>query len=118
MSHPSLRRRTFFEDERPPAVAWHGFSRNRPDWSPESRWLAMHLLPVDGDDDIFLVANGHGEPHEFELPLLGPGKSWRLAVDTMREPPEDIAEPGEEAALPRQEAYGVGPRSVVVLVGR
>jgi glycogen operon protein len=118
MSHPSLRRRTFFEDDRAPAVAWHGFSRNRPDWSPESRSLAMHLLPVEGDDDIFLIANAHGEPHEFELPPLGPGKSWHLAVDTTHEPPEDIAEPGREAALARQDSYGVGPRSVVVLVGR
>jgi isoamylase len=117
-SHPSLRRRTFFEDEAAPAVAWHGFKRNQPDFSAESRWLAMHLLPFEGDDDIFLLANAHWLPHEFELPLLGPQKSWRLAVDTARDPPADIAEPGREAALPRQDAYPVGPRSVVVLVGR
>jgi glycogen operon protein len=118
MSHPSLRRRRFFEDEDPPPLTWHGLKRNRPDWSPESRWLAMHLLPRDGDDDIYLITNGHWEPQEFELPLLGPGKSWRLSLDTMREPPEDIAEPGQEAVLPRQSAYPVGPRAVVVLVGR
>ncbi len=118
MSHPSLRRRRFFEDEDPPAVVWHGLKRNRPDWSPESRWLAMHLLARDGDDDIFLIANAHWEPHEFELPPLGPEKSWRLSLDTAREPPQDIAEPGEEALLPRQDVYMVGSRTVVVLVGR
>src|SRR6185436_2170530 len=43
-AHPSLRRRTFFEDAGvgPPVVAWHGTRLEEPDWGSESRVLAMH----------------------------------------------------------------------------
>jgi isoamylase len=119
-AHPSLRRRTFFEDAGagPPVVAWHGTRLGKPDWGGDSRGLAMHLLANDGDDDIYLVANAHWEPHAFELPRLPPGRSWWRFVDTSREPPEDAAEPGAEAVMSSQRSYRVGPRSTVVLVGR
>jgi glycogen operon protein len=118
--HPSLRRRTFFEEGNsgPPSVAWHGMKLGKPDWESSSRVLAMHLPPVGGDDDIHLIANAHWEPHVFELPRLPPGKSWRRFVDTQREPPEDAAEPDAEPVLPTQRSYAAGPRSTVVLVGR
>ncbi len=118
-AHPSLRRRTFFEDDpRGPGVAWHGWKLGKIDFGSESRSLAMHLLARDGDDDIYLAANAHWEPHAFELPRLAPGKCWRRFVDTGREPPEDVAEPGAEPVLRAQRAYPVGPRSTVVLLGR
>ncbi len=78
----------------------------------------MHLLPVGGDDDIYVIANAHWEPHVFELPRLPPGKSWRRFVDTRVEPPEDAAEPDAEPVLPAQGSYAADPRSTVVLVGR
>ncbi len=119
-AHPSLRRRKFFEDANggAPAVAWHGLKLGKPDLEWTSRSLAMHLLPANGDDDIYLIANAHWEPHVFELPPLPAGRSWRRFVDTEREPPEDAAEPGEEPALQAQRSYPAGPRSTVVLVGR
>jgi glycogen operon protein len=119
-AHPSLRRRTFFEDAGagPPVVAWHGARLGKPDWEGDSRALAMHLLANDGDDDIYLIANAHWEPHAFELPRLPPGRSWWRFVDTGLEPPNDAAEPGAEDVLSAQRSYRVGPRSTVVLVGR
>jgi glycogen operon protein len=119
-AHPALRRETFFEDERtgPPPVVWHGPRRGKPDWTPESRAVALHLLRSRVDEDIYVAANAHWEPRSFELPFLGPGRRWRLFVDTSRESPDDIAEPGSEAPLPPAPAYRLGPRSVVVLVGR
>jgi isoamylase len=119
-AHPSLRRRTFFEDANggPPAVAWHGMKLGQPDLEWSSRTVAMHLLTPNGDDDIYLIANAHWETHVFELPRLPSGRSWRRFVDTEREPPEDVAEPGKEPALRAQRSYTVGPRSTVVLVGR
>ncbi len=117
--HPSLRRRTFFEDDpRGPGVAWHGFKLGKIDFTPESRSLAMHLLARDADDDIYLAANAHWEPHSFELPRLAAGKSWRRFVDTSLEAPGDAAEPGAEAVLRAQKSYSVGPRTTIVLVGR
>jgi glycogen operon protein len=118
--HPSLRRRRFFEDGAvgPPEVSWHGARRDHPDWSAASRALAMHLRAGNSDEDIYLAANAHDEAHDFELPPLPGGKQWRRFVDTLREPPEDAREPGAEPVVERQKSYRVGPRTVVVLVGR
>jgi isoamylase len=117
-AHPSLRRRTFFEDEPEPAVAWHGTRLGEPDWSDESRTLGMHLLGSNGDEPIYLFANAHWEPCPFELPRPGAGRRWRRFVDTTLGPPEDALEPGAEKALPSGRTYAAGPRSVVVLVAR
>ncbi len=116
-AHPSLRRRTFFEDEAKPPVAWHGTKLGKPDWTGESRTLAMHLLAANGDEPIFLIANAHWEAKWFELPRLPLGTSWRRFVDTSLPPGEDALEPGAEAPVATGR-YGAGPRSVVVLVGR
>jgi len=117
-AHRSLRRRSFFEDERRPAVAWHGTRLGRPDWSAEARVLAMQILPTALDETIYLAANACWEPRRFELPRLSPGKSWRRFVDTGLPPGEDALEPGAEAPVADARIRLVGPRSVVVLVGR
>jgi hypothetical protein len=92
---------------------WH------PDWSHESRALAMHAYEATGEmpDHAYVIANAHWEPHDFALPAVV-GRRWHLAVDTMQEPPADIAEPGAELRLPESERIADGPRSVVVLVAR
>jgi glycogen operon protein len=117
-AHRSLRRRTFFEDDARPGVAWHGPRLGRPDWSAESRVLAMQVLPTSSDETIYLAANAHWEPKAFELPKLPAGKSWRRFVDTSLPPGDDALEPGAEAPLASQRSCALGPRSVVVLVGR
>jgi glycogen operon protein len=117
-AHPSLRRRTFFEDEAKPPVAWHGARLGRPDWEPESRCLGMHLLPANGDEPIYLFANAHWEARPFDLPRLTAGRTWRRFVDTSLGPGEDALEPGNEAPLASPRSCVAGPRSVVVLVGR
>jgi glycogen operon protein len=116
-AHPTLRRRIFFEDEVRPKVVWHGTWLGKPDWSGESRVLAMQLLPDSGDDALYLAANAHWEAKSFELPRLAAGKSWRRFVDTSLAPGEDALEPGSEAPVIAAR-YAAGPRSVVVLVGR
>ena len=59
-----------------------------------------------------------GSREAFELPRLPPGRAWRRFLDTSLPPGEDALEPGSEAPLPSERSYAVGPRSVVVLVGR
>jgi glycogen operon protein len=117
-AHPSLRRRTFFEDEAKPPVAWHGAKLGKPDWDDESRGLGMYLLAANGDEPIYLFANAHWEPRTFELPRLPAGQAWRRFVDTSLEPDENALEPGSEAPVASPRSYVAGPRSVVVLVGR
>ena len=119
--HPVLRREAFEPGEGAGAVrvAWHGVELDAPDWSWESRSLAMHLQQADGAgaDHIYLIANAHWEGHEFRLPRPS-DQRWHCFVDTSHAPPHDIADPGREGALADQDRYAVGPRSVVVLVGR
>ena len=117
-AHPSLRRRTFFEDEANPPLAWHGARLGRPDWDGESRALGMQLTGADGDDPIYVFANAHWLASRFELPKLPPGKTWRRFVDTTLDAGADVLEPGSESVLESGRSYGAGPRSVVVLVAR
>jgi isoamylase len=117
-AHASLRRRSFFEDEARPAVAWHGAKPGKPDWTPESRSLAMQILPAPNDETICVIAHAHWEPKAFQLPRLPPGKSWRRFLDTSLPPGDDALEPGAEVPVTSDRSYAVGPRSVVVLVGR
>lgn len=120
-AHLLLRREDFDLDEagRSVHIAWHGVELGKPDWSWESRSLAMHLHATYGGeaDDLYVIANAHWEGHVFELPHLG-GRRWCRFVDTTQVSPHDIAEPGAEEVLADQGRYVVGPRSVVVLVGR
>lgn len=120
-AHPVLRRGSFDTSgiEDVPRVDWHGVALWHPDWSDESRTLAMHAYEATGEtpDHVYVIANAHWEPHDFALPAVV-GRRWHLAVDTMQEPPADIAEPGAELRLPEAERVAVGPRSVVVLVAR
>jgi isoamylase len=117
-AHPSLRRRSFFEDDARGPVAWHGRKLGKPDWSEESRVVGMHLTGADGDEPIYLFANAHWERCAFELPRLATGRAWRRFVDTSLGPGEDALEPGREAPLGPGRTYAAGPRSIVVLVAR
>ncbi|MGF1425306.1 glycogen debranching protein GlgX [Kitasatospora sp. LaBMicrA B282] len=95
-------------------VGWHGVRAGAPDWSDQSRLLAM-TRAGDGEQ-LYLAANSHWEPHELELPPAGPGASWHLALDTAATAPHDIHLPGEEPRLADQDRYRIGPRSTVVLI--
>lgn len=117
--HPILRLRNFIENNasHSGAITWHGVKLNQPDWSWDSRSLAMHLKK-EQEEDIFLIANAHWESHLFELPWLGIRRRWCRVIDTFLESPFDITEEGTESNLRHQNFYKVGPRTVVVLISK
>ena len=119
--HAILRRGTFSARHEPdaPQIDFHGVKLHEPDWSWESRTLAMHMhgRPDHRMEHLYLIANAHWEGHEFELPVL-PGWEWMLRVDTNREAPLDIVEPSRAESMAGARTYRAGPRSVVVLVGK
>jgi glycogen operon protein len=102
-------------------LSWHGVLAWQPDWSPESRLIAMLRSSVaspEGDPFLYAVFNAHWEPHDVEIPELPPGFSWYRGIDTASPAGSDTAPPGAESRLGEQARYEVGPRSCVVLVGR
>jgi glycogen operon protein len=120
-NHPLLRTTSYRsltgKDAR--KIEWNGVSLGHPDWSYESRSLAMHLSELyDGgnEDHIYFIANSHWETHEFELPNTG--LHWRRFVDTSLDTPDDVTDLGSEQPLVDNHHYRVGPRSTVVLIGR
>jgi isoamylase len=95
-------------------VRWYGVGPAA-DLGHDSHTLAycLHGGAVGGRD-LYVVINSYTEPLTFRIQEGLPG-AWRRAIDTARESPCDIAEPGAEEVVPGTE-YEVQPRSVVVLV--
>jgi glycogen operon protein len=56
--------------------------------------------------------------HGFELPQLPEGMAWHVFANTGMESPADITEPGKEPLIDSQQEILVGPRSIIVLVGK
>jgi isoamylase len=108
-SHACIGRPIFWRED----VSWHG-PDGPVDLGYESRCLAYRLrgAPV-GDDDLYVMINGHWEDRSFTVPAEQ-RSGWRRVVDTARPSPEDIVEPGHEPTLVTV-SYLVSARSVVVL---
>jgi glycogen operon protein len=96
---------------------WHGCKLDTPDWSHESRVLAMHVAG-SSDRHIYLIANAYWEARGFDLPVLPRSLSWYRLVDTFRLSPHDIYPEEDAPPLLVHHGYEVGPRSIVVLVSR
>jgi glycogen operon protein len=118
-AHELLRHDSFMvRDGLGPEISWHGFRLGEPDWSDESRSLAMHLSGNTRQgraDDIYLIANAHWEARDFSLPALD-RLSWCRFVDTARGGDDAIIEPDALSPVTVPFRYRVGGRSVVVLV--
>ena len=108
-AHPSIGRATFWRED----ITWYG--ANGPvDLGSESRRLAYWLRGSSvGDDDLYVMINGHWEDHDFTV-LEGRAPEWRRVVDTARPSPEDIVEPDAESKLKSPDCL-VRARSIVVL---
>lgn len=119
-THAAMRRISFAPMPCCAQVAWHGVKLGQPDWSWNSRSLAMHRWATDergAEDHVYFIANAHWDQHVFELPAL-PGRRWHRFIDTMFDSPADIAESSEGGTPVTGDHYEVGPRSAVILESR
>jgi glycogen operon protein len=119
-THAAMRRISFAPMPCCAQVAWHGVKLGEPDWSSNSRSLAMHRWATDergGEDHVYFIANAHWDPQVFDLPTL-PSSRWYRFVDTMLDSPDDIAESNESGTPVTGGQYEMGPRSVVILESR
>jgi glycogen operon protein len=128
-AHPVLRNRTHLRNQDYvgsgyPDISWHGVRAWHPDWSGYNLTLAFMLCGKHAhngrtqDNNIYVVMNMHWEAHQFEIPQLPQDVQWHVFANTSATPPEDIWEPGREPRLTDQQQFLVGPRSVVILVGK
>ena len=108
-AHPSIGRPTFWRED----VKWYG-ADGPVDLGVESRCLAYALHGASvGDDDLYVMINGHWEERIFKL-QEGEAPEWRRVVDTAQPSPGDILDPGQESKL-KSASYAVHARSVVIL---
>ena len=110
--HPSLCRSRFWRDD----GRWHGVGA-APDLGYDSHSLAYCLLgATEGDVDLYVMINAWQEPLAFDV-QDGAAGEWRVAIDTSRDAPDDIA--GADADGPvAAMRHVVQPHSIVVLVRR
>ena len=119
--HSVVRRPRYFTGERNarglPDIAWHGCRLNGLDWNdPQARAFAFTLAGFQDEPDVHVMLNMYWEPLAFDIPPV-PGRAWRRVVDTALATPDDIAEPGHEAAV-TQPTHDVQARSVVMLISQ
>ena len=98
-------------------ITWHGLKLNQPDWGADSHAIALTLRSLRGRLMIHLMINAYWEELEFEVPQVAEfsGHDWKRWIDTSLESPDDISS-WNGAALVRETAYSVQPRSIVSLV--
>ncbi len=96
-------------------VQFHGHRLHQPDWSDESRTLALTVRSVIGTRMVHAMLNSSDVALEFDLPpVASPDLPWRRIVDTALDPPDDVAD--LVGAQPISgETYPVDAHSVVLL---
>jgi glycogen operon protein len=100
--------------------AWHGVKLNQPDWSDDSRSLALTAEVRSQRLWFHCIFNAYWQPLNFDLPPAGltedgAARPWRRWVDTSLDSPDDIV-PWQDSPLVAASQYHAGPRSVVILI--
>lgn len=108
-----------------PDVSCHGVKAWYPEYEPFRRQLGLmyngqYEKKEDGSpDDIFYAAyNMYGNSQRFGLPKLPSGMGWFVAIDSDAEERNGIYEEGEELPVADPMNCPVGPRSIVVFIGK
>ncbi|MBI5340388.1 MAG: glycogen-debranching protein [Mycolicibacterium rufum] len=96
-------------------VQFHGCRLYQPDWSDDSRTLALTVRSVIGTRMVHAMLNSSEAPLDFELPAVAePDLPWRRIVDTALDPPDDVADLASAQPIPGA-TYRVGAHAVVFL---
>lgn len=94
-------------------IRWHGVRLNQPDWSEDSRSLAVTICSLGGDRLLHLIFNAWWNSLEFQLPLSPNPGGWLRLIDTSLAPPMDIVA-RDQAPVIFQSLYLAQPRSTIV----
>ena len=98
-------------------MIWHGVRLGKPDWSYESRSVALELQAQPAGEHLYIILNAYWEPLHFELPPLTGEEHWYRIIDTAFPAPQDIQ---SLAAAPVVESttYTAEGRSTALLMVR
>ncbi|RKX23062.1 MAG: glycogen debranching enzyme GlgX [Candidatus Zixiibacteriota bacterium] len=103
-------------------VIWHGVEPFRPDWSYESRIVALQITSSsylkNNCSDIYVAFNAYWKPVEFKLPELLRNRNWHLKIDTALNSPLDILDNGHELKIENQNIYNIPSRSTLILLAK
>jgi isoamylase len=130
-AHAVLRRKEFFQGEDRSEdgisdVTWIAPDGRDLDWDdPEQRCLGFLVDGAETDEGnemekdyaLFIVYNADAATHDFKLPPLPEGKSWRRVVDTALPMGEDFRREAEDFPL-HSDHYLVSARTCIVLTGK
>jgi glycogen operon protein len=97
-------------------VSWHGTIVGDPDWTGQTRTLALQVHAWNGQPAFYVLFNAHWEPQKFYLPALDGQWRWRRLVDTNLPSPSDVVEEKNAVPLNPADHYLTSPRSTVVLI--
>ena len=96
-------------------VQFHGPRLYQPDWSEDSRALALTVRSVIGTRMVHAMLNSSDVAIDFELPpVADPNLPWRRVADTALDPPNDVADLSGAQPISGT-TYPVGAHSVVFL---
>jgi len=99
-------------------VHHHGTKLHYPDWSHDSRSLAITSYTPGGGLTLYLAVNAYSEALEFDIPKPnGSQGQWRRWIDTSLESPDDISS-WSEASTIQERSYLVQAHSVVALLAK
>jgi len=126
-SHPALRRHAFFRGAGPrkslaPDIIWHGIEPNKPDFTAQSRSLALAIdgravePPGIADCDFYAAFHAGPEAQNFRVPAAPSGRPWRRVVDTALAAPLDILPATEAPRVPFGAVHSLAPFSLILLV--
>jgi len=112
-AHPVLRKETFYTDA---DIRWFAPGGAAPDWTDERQNSIACLILGLTEPDLLLMFNADTKSVDFFIPALPAGKMWRLAIDTSRTAPDDLADVGKESPLQDQLGFRVESRSSAILL--
>lgn len=122
--HPALRRRSFLfggDASGRPDIEWHGLEPFKPDFAPESRFLALTLDGTqtgrEPDRDFYIAFNGdRGASAKFRIPASPSDQPWRRVVDTSLASPLDIVDETAGPIVAPDSKYVLPHLALLVLI--
>jgi glycogen operon protein len=112
-AHPVLRKENFYTDKE---IKWFGPDGAAPHWPDPWQKSFACLILGETERDLFLLFNAETISVDFYLPVLPPGKVWRLAVDTSLACPDDLPDAGKGPPVHGQTGFRLEARSSAILM--